>query len=392
MKTILLVQPSMQPPGGGNGVAVWIIEALKRDHAVSLLTWEPVHLDSLNRYYGAALSAADFRAYGVPPLLRRLLALVPTPASLLKTNLLLRLCKKLKDDYDVIITVNNEADFGRPGIQYIHFPWAWLPRPAADLSWYHRVPGVVSVYHRLCAQIAGFSFDRMRQNLTLVNSTWTGRKVRERHGIDSIVLYPPIAADFPDIPWEERENGFVCIGRISPEKELEKIIDILASVRSRGQEAHLHLIGSRDRNRRYYERILSRVRSNASWIFFEEDVPRERLVRLVSTHRYGIHGMEEEHFGMAVAEMIQGGCIVFAPRGGGPTEIIGREERLLYGTREEAATKIIRAMTDAQLQTSLRAYLDERKSLFSVDHFIRRIREIVNEFAAASTSGPAGSR
>jgi hypothetical protein len=49
-------------------------------------------------------------------------------------------------------------------------------------------------------------------------------------------------------------------------------------------------------------------------------------------------------------------------------------------------------MTDAQLQTSLRAYLDERKSLFSVDHFIRRIREIVNEFAAASTSGPAGAR
>ncbi len=382
----------MQPPGGGNGVAVWIVEALKRDHAVSLLTWEPVRLDSINRYYGTALSEADFRAYGVPPVLRRILALIPTRAGLLKTNLLLRLGKKLKDDYDVIITVNNEADFGRPGIQYIHFPWAHLPRPAADLSWYHRFPGVVGVYHRLCAQIAGFSFDRMRQNLTLANSAWTAHKVRKRHGIESIVLYPPIAADFPDIPWEERENGFVCIGRIAPAKELEKIIDVVASVRSRGQEAHLHLIGSRDRHHRYYERILSRVRANASWIFFEENVPRERLVRLVSTHRYGIHGMEEEHFGMAVAEMIQGGCIVFAPRGGGPTEIIGKEDRLLYGTREEAATKIIRAMTDAELQISLRAHLSERKLLFSGDRFIRRIREIVNEFAAASTSGQAGSR
>jgi hypothetical protein len=30
--------------------------------------------------------------------------------------------------------------------------------------------------------------------------------------------------------------------------------------------------------------------------------------------------------------------------------------------------------------------------LFSGDRFIRRIREIVNEFAAASTSGQAGSR
>ena len=392
MKTILLVQPSMQPPGGGNGVAVWIVEALKRDHAVSLLTWEPVHLDSINRYYGTALSAADFRAYGVPPALRRLLALVPTPASLLKNHLLLRFCKKLKNDYDVIITANNEADFGRPGIQYIHFPWACLPRPPADLSWYHRFPGVVNAYHRLCAQVAGFSFDQMRQNLTLVNSAWTGSKVRERHGIESIVLYPPIAADFPDIPWQERENGFVCIGRIAPEKELDKIIDILAWLRSGGSDLHLHLIGSRDDPRHYYERILRRVRANASWIFFEENVPRERLVRLVSTHRYGIHGMEEEHFGMAVAEMIQGGCIVFAPRGGGLTEIIGKEDRLLYGTREEAATKIIRAMTDADLRFSLRSHLSGQKSLFSVDHFIRRIREIVNEFDAASTSGPAGSR
>lgn len=382
----------MQPPGGGNGVAVWIIEALKRDHAVSLLTWEPIDLASINRYYGASLGAADFRAFGVPPALRRILALVPTPAGLLKTNFLLRFCKKMKDDYDVIITVNNEADFGRPGIQYVHFPWARLPRPPADLSWYHRFPGVVNAYHRLCAQVGGFSFDRMKQNLTLANSSWTADKIRERHGIESIVLHPPILDDFPDVPWAERESGFVCVGRISPEKELEKIIDIVTSVRNRGHDAHLHLIGSRARDRRYYERILRRVRANASWIFFEEDIPRERLVRLVSTHRYGIHGMEEEHFGMAVAEMIQGGCIVFAPRGGGQTEIIGREDRLLYGTREEAATKIIQAMTDPDLQISLRSHLGERKLLFSVNDFIRRIRAIVDEFDTAPTSGPAGSR
>jgi hypothetical protein len=69
-----------------------------------------------------------------------------------------------------------------------------------------------------------------------------------------------------------------------------------------------------------------------------------------------------------------------------------RYARLLYETREEEATKIIRAMTDADLRFSLRYHLSGQKSLFSVDHFIRRIREIVNEFAAASTSGPAGSR
>ena len=391
MKNILLVQPSMQPPGGGNGVAAWIIEALKRDHAVSLLTWKPIDLGSIDRYYGTSLGAADFRAYGVPPALRRLLALVPTPAGLLKTHLLLRLCKKMKDDYDVIITVNNEADFGRPGIQYIHFPWARLPRPPADLSWYHLSPGVVALYHTLCARLGGFSFDRMKENLTLANSAWTAGKVREQHGIESIVLHPPILDDFPDVPWAERESGFVCIGRIAPEKELEKIIDILASVRDRGHEAHLHIIGTSAHNR-YYREILRRVRANASWISLDENLSRDQLVRLVSQHRYGIHGMEEEHFGMAVAEMVQAGCIVFAARGGGPEEILGSDQRLLYATREEAATKIIQAMTDPDLQISLRSHLGERKSLFSVNDFIRRIREIVDAFDPASTSGPAGSR
>jgi hypothetical protein len=32
IKRVLLVQPSLQPPGGGKGVAAWIIEALKPDY------------------------------------------------------------------------------------------------------------------------------------------------------------------------------------------------------------------------------------------------------------------------------------------------------------------------------------------------------------------------
>ena len=31
MKRVLLVQPSMQPPGGGNGVAAWVLQALVAD-------------------------------------------------------------------------------------------------------------------------------------------------------------------------------------------------------------------------------------------------------------------------------------------------------------------------------------------------------------------------
>ena len=45
MKRVLLVQPSMQPPGGGNGVAAWVLQALVRECQVTVLSWKPVEID-----------------------------------------------------------------------------------------------------------------------------------------------------------------------------------------------------------------------------------------------------------------------------------------------------------------------------------------------------------
>lgn len=376
MKRVLLVQPSLQPPGGANGLAAWMIEALKRTHAVSVLTWTPIHLPPINRYYGTSLSESDFRAHALPRGLRSLTNLVPL--GFLKVQLLLSWCKKMKDQYDVIITANNEADFGCRGIQYIHFPRAYLTWLDVKPVWYFLSPALAHGYYRLCMQVSGFSVERMKQNLTLANSHWTSTKLRERYGIDATTVYPPVPGVFPEIPWEDREDGFVCIGRIAPEKELEKMTAILGAVRSHGWNLHLHIIGSPE-NTYYYRRWHRSIRRNASWIILEENLSRVELVRLLATHRYGIHGMSEEHFGMAVAEMVQAGCLVFVPRGGGQVEIV-TDERLLYGTAEEAVTKIVQTMSDLSVQTSLRNHLASRKKLFSTQEFMRRIHEIVDRF------------
>ena len=122
------------------------------------------------------------------------------------------------------------------------------------------------------------------------------------------------------------------------------------------------------------------MRENASWIFLEENLSREELVRLVSMHRYGIHGMTEEHFGIAVAELMRVGCLVFIPRGGGQVEIVEGDERLLYATAEEAAEKIIQVMSDRDLQQVLRTHLASKKDRFSTEQFMRRFQELVRHF------------
>src|SRR5262249_18388475 len=154
---LLFMQPSLQPPGGGNGVAAWMLEALKREYEVTVLTWVPVDLQAINTFYGTALRASEFRFLRVATAPRLLLGAVPLPLALLRNSLLMRRCKRIATDYDVFVTANNEADFGRPGIQYVHFPWAYRPRPPEDLRWYHGSAGTVRAYYNFCVRLSRFS-------------------------------------------------------------------------------------------------------------------------------------------------------------------------------------------------------------------------------------------
>jgi glycosyltransferase involved in cell wall biosynthesis len=183
----------------------------------------------------------------------------------------------------------------------------------------------------------------------------------------------------PAVPWEHREDGFVCIGRISPEKRIEQIIDILSKVRGNGLAPHLHIVGTPGDDA-YVAFIRDCVDANRSWVTMHENLPREELAQLVASHRYGIHAMNEEHFGMAVAEMVRAGCIVFAPNNGGPAQILGEDDRLLYSSVQDAAEKIGFTMLRRERQKELRDFLGQRGALFSAQRFVREFRDLVERF------------
>lgn len=386
-KKVLLIQPTLQPPGGGNAVAIWIIEALKKEYDITVLTGVPVDIAPINRFYGTSLEAGDVTVQMVPWFLRKLVKLDPELHSIQMLCWLMRIAKRIQTNYDIVITAHNEMDLGRQAIQYIHYPW-FSPlykrlNTGLGLPWPHRFLHLIKYHYRPWRLISGYSFERMKQNLTLVNSDWTGKKVEEFYGIKTVTVYPPVAGIFPEISWENRENGFVCIGRISGEKRLIEIIDILSKVRAEGYDVHLHIVGIPEDlhgTTEYYQRVLRRVEENACWVFLHLDLSRQELVQLISRHRYGIHGMSEEHFGIASAEMMRGGCIVFVPNGGGQVEIVGNDERLLYQTNDEAVAKILRVLKHPQEQAALSEYLQSRKDLFTTERFVQRIQEIVSQF------------
>src|SRR5262245_755714 len=153
---VLFVQPSLSPPGGGNGVAAWMLQALRDAHEVTVLTWWPIDLPRMNRFWGTSLRPGDFRARRIPAAVRAAVDVLPLPLSMLRTAILLREARRLRPHYDVPVTANNESDFGTVGVQYVHYPWNIFPRPFVDYRWYH-VKMLLPPYYWLCNTLSRFT-------------------------------------------------------------------------------------------------------------------------------------------------------------------------------------------------------------------------------------------
>ncbi|HXG86954.1 MAG TPA: glycosyltransferase family 4 protein [Vicinamibacterales bacterium] len=379
-RRVLLVQPSLQPPGGGNGVAAWMLQALTREHHVTVLSWRQVDVDPINRFFGTTLRRSDFDTIQLPRTWRAIPELLPVPASLIRSALLMRYTRRFHDRFDVVVGGHNETDYGRRGIQYIHYPTYLRPRPAVDFRWYHRFGPALDRYYRFADRLADFSFERMQANLTLANSNWTAAHVERFLGIQARTLYPPVAPAAAPLPWSDRADGFLAVGRISPEKDYQRLIAILARVRVHRPAVTLTIVGTTDRHgRRYYDQLRAAAVAAGSWVTFRHDVTREELRSMLASHRYGIHGMREEHFGMAPAEMARAGMIVWVPNGGGQVEIVASPD-LTFDSDEEAADSIGRVMASAGEQGRLREHLASRVQLFSAESFVSTVQSIVRDF------------
>jgi glycosyltransferase involved in cell wall biosynthesis len=377
-RSVLIIQSTLRPPGGTQAVAAWMVEALKDTCDVGLACWEPPVFEDVNRAYGTTIRDRDVTVHAVPSAYRRLATAMPVSLALFRWALVLRLARRVAKSYDVLISAENEADLGREAIQYIHYPRQLRPRPAADLRWYHRPRALLAAYYAVCDRLTGFTLAGVRRNRTLANSEWTADRVREMDGdVEVSVLPPPVAPVPISLPWEARANGFLCIGRIAAEKEIEKVIAIVEAVRQQVPDVELHLVGSRGPEAAYYARVRTLVAARSSWLHLHEHLSRHALQQMIGSYRYGIHGMRDEHFGMATAEMVEGGCIVFAPDAGGQVEIVGHNSGLLYANPDDAVRKIVQVLNSPDRQADLRAELARRRGAFSSDRFMQAIRDAV---------------
>jgi glycosyltransferase involved in cell wall biosynthesis len=377
---VAIVHPTLSVGAGSEAVPVWLAMALKDVARVTLITMGAIDLAILNKFFGTSLDLRTVDLVSIPRL-----RWMKSGFAALQGFPLHRYCRMHVNDHDVWISTYNVMNFGGPGLQFIaDFSFDDELRrefdnvaPGVKAFWYRRSP-LRSAYLGLSHLLSGRIKKGWRNNLTVANSVWSQKVLRERCGLDSSVIYPPVVGRFPDTPWKDRHNGFVVLGRLNPEKNLERVIAIISRVRHQGFDVHLHILGRIEDNP-YVKRIVRLCQKNQEWAFMEGLKGGAEKDKFLSSHKFGLSGRQHEPFGIAVGEMVKARCLVWVPQGGGQTEIV-EHPQLTFRDDDEAVDKITTILKSNSLQDTLRAHLASQAGKFSQERFMTEARSLFVRF------------
>jgi glycosyltransferase involved in cell wall biosynthesis len=379
---VLFVSHDLVPAGGGSLVTCWALQALASAYDVTAIAWERPDFGVLDRMFGTSLARARFEIVTPSAAEKWAVDSIPDNSLHQRANYLLRMAKRRAHAFAASVASGFESDLGRRGIQYVNYPYIsqrsqpWTVAGDAPLA--ARVRAVLGGRLPLWMLISGYSFERMRSNLTLTNSRWS-RGVMNAAGIPCEVLYPPAPGDFAGTAWDERRDAFACVGRMVPEKRQDWVADTLALVRREWPALELHICGPAS-DARFVERLEAEARAHGPWVHIHRGLPRRDLVAVLANCRYGIHAELNEHFGIAPAEMARAGCIPFVHASGGQVEIVDDDPRLCYATAEDAAAKILAVLRDRGMQDELRSTVRARSERFAPEAFVAGFLDRVAKF------------
>jgi glycosyltransferase involved in cell wall biosynthesis len=350
--------------GGAETVGLWMLEALQQQYDLTLFTLATVDFDRLNALYGTSLSVnsitvQSFFTRWLRPVVNVLIA-NNKHVRLLLFHWLLRHLKAQNDRYHLLISAYNAVDFGKPGLQYVH----WI-----------KVLETNAFYNR----ISNFSIERMKQNHSITNSYTVAEYIQQEYGCTAKVLYPPVVLDTPNLVWEQKENAFICSGRITEAKQPHKVIAILKQVRQQGFDVKLYLTGGGGGAYawKYQNFVKKLVKENASWVTLYENLSYQDYAQVLAKCRYGIH-FKQEPFGISIAEMVKAGAIPFVRDQGGQREIVGEQNHaLMFRNEQEAVDQILAVLGNTERQQHLQLALNEQRNLFSTQRFMVEVNNVV---------------
>ena len=194
------------------------------------------------------------------------------------------------------------------------------------------------------------------------------------------VFYPPTAFEskLKDVKRNPLQVNY--IGRISEEKRIEDIVDIVERVRnSSGFDLTLLIAGQMEDTP--YGKKLKTIAADKKWVRFVGQVLDETKERFLLSGTYAIHAERDETFGIAVTEYLKAGLIPIVPDEGGTMEIVN-SPALAYQTIEDATAILTKLLQDEKFRQEQLAHCAERAKVFTMEAYLEKQRLTLEKILA----------
>jgi glycosyltransferase involved in cell wall biosynthesis len=389
--------------GGGELVNAYVVKTLlEAGHDVIVVATFGFDKEKYKEWFGIDLTGV--KAYTLLP------RMLPLFGIYQRLGFFIPLRRAIKKEEPDVMFVDSELykpiaklkdEYGFSLIEYIHFPYHALlfekdkaPKEyieafesyVADAMMYHKKyeKGLWRLYfklwlelYKLVAREDPFAY----ADVVAVNSKYIARLVELLWGGTPVVIHPPVKVrDFEPYGgrgFEERDNAVVMIGRVSPEKRVETVIDAISLTDTKPE---LRVVGGLIPSTvPYKEKLKKRAREKGVRVEFYPNAPRRELVRVATTSKVFVHATIGEHFGIAVVEGMAAGCPAVVHKSGGPyLDIIdGGRYGLAYETPEELAEIIDKLITDPRAWRHYHELSLRRARFFSEEEFSKKILWVV---------------
>ena len=231
--------------------------------------------------------------------------------------------------------------FGCTVISYTHYPTIstdMLHRVESNRIMYNnkgKYKQLKIIYYKLFAHLYGFC--GYFADIIMVNSTWTYNHINSifyRSSSTSLdIVYPPCGNSqyLQEFELENRKKIILSVGQFRPEKDHNLQIDAFIKFRKKFKSKYpnIKLImvgGCRDiEDKRRVTKLRAKINKYAlsEYIVIKENLEWTKLLKLFQDSFIGLHTMEDEHFGICLAEYMVAGLITIGHCSGGPlTDIV----------------------------------------------------------------------
>ena len=387
MKKALVIHGDIYGFGGAENHAIKIIKILEElDFDVTVLhAGGALDAPRIHKQVGISLDPVRVRFQQAQVFVRH-----PTwfeNSLLMRYAFVLREARGLAESADLVVGTYGETPLeARVLVQSMHIPLFFFDRESLGYLGVQNpkrlMLAIRKAYVLAARLIGGWSRQAVERGVMLTNSKWTGAQFRRHYPAGRVETiyhgaHTRIDSTSPQyLPFEERANTVVLVGRVVPFKRVHLAIEIVDGLRARGHAVELLIIGGG--GGAYADSIAEMLaaRPHAQW---RRDLPRDDMEQLIARQRWGLHCAEFEHYGLAPLELQRLGCVTFVHDSGGQAEAVS-DDTLKYRDVDDAIRNIDQVMTDKDLAFRLFAALPKTVAAHEPEThreaFVERLRQL----------------